>query len=162
MLYYLLGIVVSYIMSYIITTLFIKDEEVRDALGGIEEEAVEDIGQSEVQTESDSSAPANVKRATLRHGEKISFDQDKDFVFEYVISDPIGIHARPAGEISRILDKYGCDAQFNNGENKASGKSLIQMMTLGAVAGSKLRIVVSGRNAKKAGETLQDYMKEKL
>lgn len=136
---YLIGLLISYVMSYVITRALISDKDVAGALGGI-----------------------TIESEVVRHGDIISFEFEEMISFEHIIRDPVGIHARPAGELAELVSSLGCDVTLKNGEKTASGKSVIGMMTLDASQGSRLEINVKGKNAKEASQSLMQYMDEKL
>lgn len=82
--------------------------------------------------------------------------------FTYVITDPVGIHARPAGDLVSLVKDFDCKVQICCGEKAADGKSVIQLMKLGAAKGSELAVKAEGKDAGKAIACLQQYMQSKL
>jgi phosphotransferase system HPr (HPr) family protein len=59
-----------------------------------------------------------------------------------------GLHARPASEFSKAAMKYKSDIKvYKNGEEKAyNPKSILSIMSMGAVKGDVLRIEASGED----------------
>ena len=51
--------------------------------------------------------------------------------FNYVITDEVGIHARPAGMLVKEAKKYASDIMINKAGKKADAKKLMMLMTLG-------------------------------
>ena len=82
--------------------------------------------------------------------------------FTHVVKDPVGIHARPAGEIVGLVKELNCNVQICCGEKTADGKSVIQLMKLGATKGSELEVKAEGNDAGKAIACLQQFMRSKL
>ena len=92
----------------------------------------------------------------LHSGHKDTYD------FEYVLQAPNGIHARPAGELAKIASGFDAQVTVRSGDSTASMKSIIEMMQLGAVIGSKLEVHVSGKDAAAAAEAVQQYLSKNL
>lgn len=92
----------------------------------------------------------------LHSGHKDTYD------FEYVLQAPNGIHARPAGELAKIASGFDAQVTARIGDSTASMKSIIEMMQLGAVIGSKLEVHVSGKDAAAAAEAVQQYLSKNL
>lgn len=150
---YLVGLLIAYVMSFLVTKFAIPDKMVLEALGGIERPA-----------EKTAVEPAKVEKdyKEIRHGETVQFGFGSTATFEYVINDPVGIHARPAGELVKKISSLNCDVTVKCGDKTASGKSVIELMALGASKGSKLEISLTGPNAKSGSEALKKFMSEKL
>jgi phosphocarrier protein HPr len=68
-----------------------------------------------------------------------------------------GLHARPASEFSKASMKYKSDIKiYKNGEEKAyNPKSILSVMSMGAVKGDVLRIEASGEDEAIAIESLK-------
>lgn len=59
-----------------------------------------------------------------------------------------GLHARPCHSIVSRAQGYQSELWFRNGANpEVNGKSIIQLMTLGASVGTELEVRVSGADA---------------
>ena len=172
---YLIGLVISYVMSFIITNALVSAKEVAPAVA------------AEVVTEAALPVKNEIVSAgqKVRHGDVISFDGDVlkcedaagdyaagedaagDCEFTHVIRDPLGIHARPAGELARIIKKFDCtfviEAISDSGESKkAENGRVVQLMSLGAVKGTKLKCSAKGPDGAKAIKAVREYMEEKL
>jgi phosphotransferase system HPr (HPr) family protein len=68
-----------------------------------------------------------------------------------------GLHARPASEFSKASMKFKSDIKvYKNGEEKAyNPKSILSVMSMGAVKGDVLRIEASGEDEAEAIENLK-------
>lgn len=159
MLMYLIGLLLSYLMSYFITNAVITDNEVAEALGGISTEPVEARSAECVKTDEET---VNCLYRTVSHGESVAFGFGAMRTFEHLIKDPVGIHARPAGELAKLVSELGCEVTVKNGEKTANGKSVIELMMLGASQNSRLEVTVSGANAENAAKSLKQFMDERL
>lgn len=85
----------------------------------------------------------------VKHGDVIPV-ADTICELSYVIKDPAGIHARPAGEIVNMFKKYDCEVTINANDKTASAKKLIEIMSLGIKCGTQITIVAKGKDAKEA------------
>lgn len=159
---YVIGLCISYVMGYLITGIRISDAEVENALGGTgqirhtdaSEEGMRDAGSA---VESEESTYRKV-----RHGETISLNW-ASYSFTHIVKNPAGIHARPAGELVKLMDGFDAEIHIRNDERSAaSAKSVIELMLLDAQQGSKLQVSVTGRQAREAQQALQQFMNAKL
>ncbi len=148
---YLIGLCISYVMSYIITKALISDAEVRTALGGIPVEAAGAAAEAEA-----------ARRKTVRRGDAIPFPSKTTQCFEYVVKSSSGIHARPAGALSALVSKLGCEVTVKCGEKTASAGSVMELMQLSASQGSRLEVTVCGANAGNAAQALMQFLNDKL
>ncbi len=82
--------------------------------------------------------------------------------FTYTITDPIGIHARPAGLLAKEAKKYNSKITLSHGEKKAEVTKLIQLMGLGVRSGDTVTIEVEGDDADAACQAVETFLKENL
>lgn len=82
--------------------------------------------------------------------------------FSYKISDPAGIHARPAGYIVKEAAKYSSDIKIEVNQKTADAKKIFSVMSLGAKNGDDITVTVSGSDEEKASESLKKLISEKL
>ncbi len=67
--------------------------------------------------------------------------------FDVMIHAPLGLHARPAARLAQELQDFKVDVAVTCGTNFADGKSILDLLTLGAVSGSKLVFYAQGEDA---------------
>lgn len=82
--------------------------------------------------------------------------------FDYIISDPEGIHARPAGELVKIAKKYQSDVSIEKEGKKADCKKIFGVMGLGAKKGQTVTVSVAGNDEEAACEALLNFMRQNL
>lgn len=82
--------------------------------------------------------------------------------FTYVIEDPNGLHARPAGKLATFAKQFASEILVKCGEKQADGKRLLSLMTLGATSGSTLCFSVSGEDEESAYAALEAFCKSNL
>lgn len=74
-----------------------------------------------------------------------------------IIKHKHGLHARPASEIVKMLANYSADVYFKHKDKIADGKSVLQLLLLGATENAKITITSSGIDANKAITSLKNY-----
>lgn len=82
--------------------------------------------------------------------------------FTYIITDQHGIHARPAGELVRELQKFTCDIRLTKEPKSADGKRLFAVMGLGAKQGDTLHVSCSGEDEETAAAATLAFLQGNL
>lgn len=80
--------------------------------------------------------------------------------FEFTVTDPNGIHARPAGLLVKEAQKLSSDVSVACHDKTADAKKLFSLMSLGAKCGDTLRVTVSGINEREDAAALYRFMRE--
>lgn len=73
-----------------------------------------------------------------------------------VVTDPDGLHLRPAATIAQIARQYEADVSIEYDGRRANGKSLLDMCLLAAQAGARLTVSAVGRDARIAIRAIED------
>ncbi len=82
--------------------------------------------------------------------------------FSYTVTDPVGLHARPAGLLAKQAKGYESEIKLSVGEKSADGKRLLALMGLGVKCGDTVKITVSGSDEERAAAELERYFQEHL
>ncbi|HJB46606.1 MAG TPA: HPr family phosphocarrier protein [Candidatus Mediterraneibacter surreyensis] len=82
--------------------------------------------------------------------------------FKYVITDPEGIHARPAGILVKQAAGYQSTVKIAKGEKSADAKRIFGVMGLGVKTGEEVTITVEGADEDTAAAELETFFKENL
>ncbi len=82
--------------------------------------------------------------------------------FDYVIQDESGIHARPAGLLVRVAQKYSSDIRIHDGARSADLKRIFAVMGLGIKKGDSITILVSGEDEVPATQALEEFIRVNL
>ena len=82
--------------------------------------------------------------------------------FKYVITDPEGIHARPAGILVKQAAGYQSSVKIAKGEKSADAKRIFGVMGLGVKTGEEVSITVEGADEDTAAAELETFFKENL
>lgn len=83
--------------------------------------------------------------------------------FQYVITDELGLHARPAGQLVKVAAGFaGCDIKVGTETKMVDAKRIMGVMQLGAKKGTALTITCEGADEEAAAEKLEAFLKENL
>jgi phosphocarrier protein len=73
---------------------------------------------------------------------------------EVVVVNTMGLHARPATLFVRTANQYQSEVTIRKGDERVDGKSILQLLTLQATAGTRLVLEVRGADALPAIQAL--------
>ena len=82
--------------------------------------------------------------------------------FTYVITDRVGIHARPAGIVVKAAQKFQSEIMVFRGDAQADAKKLMQLMALGVKHGEEVRVTVEGGDEEDAAAAMENVLKDNL
>ena len=82
--------------------------------------------------------------------------------FEYTITDPVGIHARPAGVLVKEIKKYASTVTVNKGEKSVNALKLMALMGMGIKQGDTIRVDVEGEDEEKVAAEIEAFFKANL
>ena len=78
---------------------------------------------------------------------------------EYKITDPNGIHARPAGVLVKTLKTFGSKVTVFKDDKNCDMKKLLALMGMGIKQGDTIKIQVEGDDEEACAKTLLDALK---
>lgn len=82
--------------------------------------------------------------------------------FKYVITDPEGIHARPAGLLVKAVKEFVCDIKIAKGDKAMNCKAIFGIMGLGIKSGDEVTLTFNGTDEDTACEVISKFMQENL
>ncbi|MBQ8682441.1 MAG: HPr family phosphocarrier protein [Selenomonadales bacterium] len=82
--------------------------------------------------------------------------------FTYKIKDPVGIHARPAGQLVKMVKELSSSVTIAKGDKSVSAVKLIAIMGLGVRTGDTITVTVEGENEKVDSARLKSFLEERL
>lgn len=82
--------------------------------------------------------------------------------FEYTVKDPVGIHARPAGMLSREGKKYKSAICVVKNGKSANILRLMALMGLGVKCGETITVTVEGEDEEVAAAGIQAFMEANM
>ena len=69
---------------------------------------------------------------------------------DFLVSNKLGIHARPAAMFVKTANRFSCDIFVEKDGEKVNGKSIMGLMMLAAGPGSKVTVHAQGHDAQQA------------
>jgi phosphocarrier protein len=81
---------------------------------------------------------------------------------ELLITNKLGIHARPAAMFVKTANRFACDVFVEKDGETINGKSIMGLMMLAAGPGSRIIVHASGPNAAEAIAALEEVVKRKF
>lgn len=78
--------------------------------------------------------------------------------FKIIITDPIGLHARPASKIASVAAKFQSNISLVSGTKKVSAKSIMFIMTLGAKTNTELEFIFDGSDEQAAHDAVREVI----
>ena len=82
--------------------------------------------------------------------------------FTYVIKDEIGIHARPAGNLVKVLKDTKSSVTIECKGKKADAKKIFSLLSLAAKCNDEIKIIIDGEDEEKVEKDLVKYLSENL
>ena len=82
--------------------------------------------------------------------------------FKYIITDPVGIHARPAGLLAKEASKFSSKITIETNGKTADATRLMAVMGLGVKSGTEVLVTASGEDEAEAVAKLQEFMVRNL
>lgn len=83
--------------------------------------------------------------------------------FCYVITDPVGIHARPAGMLVKEAKQYAdCKIVIEKDGKSAEATKLMALMGMGVKCGDSVRVTVEGAQEEAAAAAMEAFFRGSL
>jgi len=84
--------------------------------------------------------------------------------FTYTITDALGIHARPAGQLAKLAKSYSPDtiATLTKGDSTVKLSQLMKLMGLAVKKDQEITVTVEGPKEEEACAALETFFKENL
>lgn len=82
--------------------------------------------------------------------------------FTYIIKDPEGIHARPAGQIVKLASSFASKCIISKDGKEADLKRILAVMSLGCKKDQEIKITVEGEDEDAAAEAIRILLSESL
>jgi phosphocarrier protein len=81
---------------------------------------------------------------------------------DFLVSNKLGIHARPAAMFVKTANRFSCDIFVEKDGEKVNGKSIMGLMMLAAGPGSRLTVHAQGQDAQQALSELEGLIQRKF
>ena len=80
--------------------------------------------------------------------------------FDYTITDPVGIHARPAGLLVKEIKKYADTAvTVTKGDKSVNALKLMALMGMGIKQGDTVTVGIEGANEDEVAAAIEAFFK---
>lgn len=80
--------------------------------------------------------------------------------FDYVVSNNLGIHARPAAMIAQACTNFKASVVIEGNGEEARGNDVLSILSLHAAKGTSLKFIVDGEDEDACIEKIQEVLKE--
>ena len=82
--------------------------------------------------------------------------------FSYTIKDQTGIHARPAGFLSKLAREFESEILIEKDGKKVSASKLMMLMSLGVKCGDTVNVTIEGKDEDEAEKRLLEFFTKNL
>lgn len=82
--------------------------------------------------------------------------------FTYTIQDRLGIHARPAGILSKIAQNTDSLCMLSHNDRTVNLKKVFALMSMGIKCGDKIIVTVEGADEEEILEKIRRVLEENL
>jgi len=93
---------------------------------------------------------------------KKNHDKSLALTRELLVSNKLGVHARPAALFVKTANRFASDIFVEKDGEKVNGKSIMGLMMLAAGPGSTLKVYAQGHDALLALAELETLVKRKF
>ena len=82
--------------------------------------------------------------------------------FTYTITDPIGIHARPAGLLVKAAKALDSAVTIQKGDKGVSATKLMNVMGMGIKQGDQITVTIEGGDEEGSRKAMEQFFQENL
>ena len=82
--------------------------------------------------------------------------------FDYVIQDNDGIHATPAGELTKLCKTFSSLIQIGKDGKTVKATKILGIMSLGATKGSTVTLTFEGDDEEEGCAAVKDFLEKSL
>ena len=81
---------------------------------------------------------------------------------EAIIKNKTGLHARPAARFVQLTKKYQSELKIICDDREVNAKSIMGVLSIGAVKGKKVILVADGKDEKEAVAAMVQFIEDEL
>lgn len=82
--------------------------------------------------------------------------------FTYTIKDAVGIHARPAGLLVKLVKSLDSTVTITKGDKSVNASQLMKLMGMGIKCGDTVNFTIEGGNEDASAKAVENFMNENL
>ncbi len=79
-----------------------------------------------------------------------------------LISNELGLHARPAAKVAKLAQKYRAKVFLKKGLRQAEAESILDVLALACTQGTEVEILAEGEEAEEAVAAIADLLSRNL
>lgn len=83
---------------------------------------------------------------------------ENEVVKSFTIKNKLGLHARAAAVFVRLSSKFNSDIKILKDGYEVDGKSILGVLSLAAIKGSKIEIVARGEDSEQAVNEIEELI----
>lgn len=80
--------------------------------------------------------------------------------FEFTVKEPLGIHARPAGMLTKEAKKYSSTITLKKGDKEVNVLKLMALMGLGVKCGDTVTVTIDGADEDTCAPMIETFFNE--
>lgn len=88
--------------------------------------------------------------------------EGRQLVRRVVVANQLGLHARPAGALAQLAQKFSSDISLECDGQTVDAKSILDLLTLAAAQGTRLDLRARGEDAESALDQIEKLFKERF
>lgn len=100
------------------------------------------------------------KKIPRAHKDKMEDTEMKQF--QYCLTDPAGMHVRPAGELVKTAKQFESEIQLKSGEKTGDCRKIFSLMGMGLKQGQQVTVTVKGADEDEAIAAVKQFMEKNL
>lgn len=74
------------------------------------------------------------------------------------VTNPTGLHARPASNFIKIAGQLPCDVELEKNGKKVNAKSILGLLALAITQGDKIDVITTGEKEEEGLKELVDFI----
>ena len=82
--------------------------------------------------------------------------------FKYTITDPEGIHARPAGELVKAAKQFASNIKLTKDGKSGDCKKIFTVMGLAVKCGQEVTVTIEGEDEDAAFAAISQFLKDNM
>ena len=82
--------------------------------------------------------------------------------FNYTIKDEVGIHARPAGLLTKLAKEFSSEVVIEKGGKSVNATKLMMLMGVGVKCGDTVNVTVTGDDEEAAAKAIEEFFAANL
>ena len=81
---------------------------------------------------------------------------------KHIINDPLGLHARPAGQLVKQAAAFACNIQVGTSNKLVDAKRIMGVMGLALKQGNEMIMTFDGADEQEAAKAVQEFLLKNL